>query len=1499
MSRRLSLSLILIALAAVALFFIDNHYSNLPDRVSQHETILLAQDRLVPGSQAAMRVLVRDTRDAAPLADATVTVSLKPADGDRTAKLFTGQTDEMGTALVQFTVPEGESAQTLIVETDSRLGSDQIQRPVQLQRDYKILLSTDKPIYQPGQIIHLRALALSAFDQRAAVAQPLALTIADGKGNRVYRKNLTTSDFGVASADFQLAYEVNSGPYKISAEMGGVLSEKTVTVEHYQLPKFDVSLTADKAYYAPGQHVAGSLDAAYFFGKDVAGGQVTIEGFTFDFDRQDLFTLQGTTDAQGQFQFEFDLPGYIVGTDLDTGIGRFYLQARVTDQAQQTEAGSLSLPIAASPLIIEAIPEGGQFRPGVENVLYVLTSYPDGSPAETELTVTVMGQDLPAQSGSYGLAELHLTPNVVEQPVSISARDTQGNQARREFQFSGEYQEETVLLRPDRPAYQVGDSMLLTVLTSQPQGNVYIDIIRQGQTISTRAVQVSGGTAQVAVDLTPDLYGTLEIHAYKILRSGTIVRDSRLVIVDDAGQLDVTLTTDAQVYRPGDTAGLTIQTNDENGGGAQAAVGLAIVDESVFALAEQDPGFAKLYFQLEQELLQPKYELHGFSIPDLILYEPVSDPVLRQAQEGAAQASLAEAAPKESRFSLKVNSRDDNLAQAYQTQSDYRNLREILIAIAIVLFVLAVLVTLTVVIWRRAGWGWGVGFILLTIALMGFGFLVLMLPVYGGMGQRDVMLADGMVFEVEEMGMPQPAMAEGADADKADRGAAKPGQPPRLRQYFPETMLWLPDGVTDAGGLMELDVPIADSITTWRMTALASTQDGRLGSVNAGLRVFQEFFVDLNLPQALTVGDEIAVPVGVFNYLPESQEVTLQVSPQPWFELLEGGEQLITIPSNEITVIYFPIRVNAFGTFPFTVTALGSTMSDAIQKPVRVYPNGKEIFFTQSDQVNAGAPAALTVQLPQTAINGSQTLNVKIYPGMVSQVVEGLDSILQMPNGCFEQTSSTTYPNVLVLDYLQSSGEISPEVQFKAEDYINIGYQRLTTFEVNGGGFSLFGDAPASILLSAYGVQEFSDMSGVFPVDDGLIQRTAAWLLDQQSGDGSWGSDNSWVEGTFVSGPQGDAIITTAYVMWSLARADMVNDSRFQQGLSYLGQAQGQVTDPYALGLIANALVEAENRLGSSGLADNALNKLAQMAQRDGDTTFWQGQGDTFMGGSGSVGDMEATALASLAFLRSGTHSDLAEGGLLYLIQNKDSFGNWSTTQTTILALQTFIESAKMSSENVDAAITVKLGNQTRTVTANAENYDVMQMLTFDDVPLGDSPLQISVAGEGRFMYQVTGSYYLPWDQLDSSVRPSEMPEAVTVDVAYDRTELQVDDAVNVDVTVSLDTPGGKADWALVDLGIPPGFTVNSGDLANLVAYYNDVAGQGGYDQPTIERYELTGRQILIYVGNLSQGKPLSFSYRLTAKYPLRAQTPASSAYDYYNPQIAGEDAPQLLVVRP
>src|SRR5512140_3700705 len=79
-----------------------------------------------------------------------------------------------------------------------------------------------------------------------------------------------------------------------------------------------------------------------------------------------------------------------------------------------------------------------------------------------------------------------------------------------------------------------------------------------------------------------------------------------------------------------------------------------------------------------------------------------------------------------------------------------------------------------------------------------------------------------------------------------------------------------------------------------------------------------------------------------------------------------------------------------------------------------------------------------------------------------------------------------------------------PQVEAKARQYIHLGYQRLVSFEVPGGGFDWFGRPPANRTLTAYGLMEFADMARVHDVDPKLIDRTRQWLLSQQEPDGTW-----------------------------------------------------------------------------------------------------------------------------------------------------------------------------------------------------------------------------------------------------------------------------------------------------------------------------------------------------------------------------------------------------------
>jgi len=120
-----------------------------------------------------------------------------------------------------------------------------------------------------------------------------------------------------------------------------------------------------------------------------------------------------------------------------------------------------------------------------------------------------------------------------------------------------------------------------------------------------------------------------------------------------------------------------------------------------------------------------------------------------------------------------------------------------------------------------------------------------------------------------------------------------------------------------------------------------------------------------------------------------------------------------------------------------------------------VVPDGQAVPVAASGTLGAGTITS-TVNFPAAAVAGSQQLIPNVYPAYLSQVVDGMDSLLRVPSGCFEQTTSTAWPNVLVTAYLKQTKQLKPEVQLKAESLMSAGYQRLLTFEHAGGGYSWF-----------------------------------------------------------------------------------------------------------------------------------------------------------------------------------------------------------------------------------------------------------------------------------------------------------------------------------------------------------------------------------------------------------------------------------------------------------
>ena len=355
---------------------------------------ILGQQSYLAGGQAAVRVIVTDSEDQPIAGRGSMQIELLGPD-EKPQVLFQGGLNHRGTTEAQFRLPAGLVGNyQLHFIADTAIGSTEFSQNVRLEDKVSILLTTEKPIYQPGQAIHARALALNHADHQAAGKRHLTFEVEDSRGNKVFKKATESDEFGVASAEFVLADEVNLGAYHLRALMGDAdaptnTAEIAVNVERYVLPKFKVAVEfaeegkKQKHGYQPGDHVIGKVRANYFFGKPVDNAEVSVKASAMDVTLFEAASAHGKTDAEGVYRFDIKLPNYFAGRQLSHGAARVLIEATVKDSASHSETRGEPITVSDTPILLTAIPEGGTLVPHLENQVFILASYPDGSPAKS------------------------------------------------------------------------------------------------------------------------------------------------------------------------------------------------------------------------------------------------------------------------------------------------------------------------------------------------------------------------------------------------------------------------------------------------------------------------------------------------------------------------------------------------------------------------------------------------------------------------------------------------------------------------------------------------------------------------------------------------------------------------------------------------------------------------------------------------------------------------------------------------------------------------------------------------------------------------------------------------------------------------------------------------------------------------------------------------------------------------------------------------------------
>ncbi len=1484
-----------------------------------YEVRLEGPARIKEGKDATYRVQTRDAISRAPLSDYPVTLEL--AQDDESVETLNEDSDETGVATFEINLDNAGSYQ-VAASTAADTTKAQVARNLEVEAPgAKVLLTTDKPIYQPGQNVYLRTLSLVPPDNSPVADEPVLLEIEDGKGNKIMKRTVTSDDYGIAATRFQLGSILNMGTFKVRATVQGRATERSVEVARYALPKFRVGITPDKPWYSPGETLTASLQAGYFFGKPVANADVLVEAATLDIGETVFQKLQGKTDADGAFSFSLELPSSLAGLPLEQGKALVNLRATLTDTAGQQVVQEQLVTLAQTAVDLAVVPEAGQLVPGIDNVLLVFANDPQGAPlAGTEVLLTSGDTEEKATTDRFGQAEVLWHPTG-DGAVTATATPPDGEPVTQTFQFGVQTGAEHVIVRTDRAVYETGDSVEVEILSSSDSPFVYVDWLNDGQTVDMRTLKAEDGVAHFVTPLDASLMGSNRVEAYVVDDDGNIVRAGRTFFARNATALKIAMATDKDEYAPGDSAELTFSVEDEQGEPTVAALGVQVVDEAIYSLIDAKPGLLKTHFELEDAYAEPHYELHAPQA-DLsqLLFDDTSagDDEQAVAAQKRTEAVLA-AVGGTSIMGIQATSWPEVVKSAKQlldpfVESESERLSKKLAPVVSaeskkleasactseMYYCSELGQTYAEALSQAAREGvtaydfWGNAYS--TVA--GASYDQLMQLVSAGPDERagtdddltlPVLWSD---LGLEGTNVPPVNPVENGDGlaggfDNAATGGTSTtgggtggsggGQSssedePRVRKDFPETLYVNPAVITGPDGKATLDVPLADSITEWRVTAMANSQNGKLGSLQGGMTVFQDFFVDIDFPATMTRGDEVDFPIAVYNYLDTEQTVSLELQPGDWYSPLGSTSLSVTLGPSQVTGVRFPVRVDQVGVGTLTVMAYGTNRSDAVARTVRVLPDGKAVPTTHSGSLKPGE-ITLGVSFPATAVPGSEQLFLNVYPAYLSQVVEGMDSMLQVPNGCFEQTTSTTWPNVLVTDYMQATGQITPEIQLKADSLISAGYQRLLTFEHPGGGFSWFGtqDPEPFLSVTAFGLMEFVDMAKVHDVDEAMIARTRDWLLSQQAADGSWEGGQTEFFSFNTS-----TLRNTAFVVWALATADAAGPAT-DDGIAYIkGALDLDSDDAYTLGLVANAL---ETAASSDPVVSDILEHLDATKQTEGTKSSWDTGGtQTDFYGYGADGAIATTALVTHAMLLSGGYGATVGEALEYLTSNKDSLGNYGSTQATVLTLRTLLLAASKGTEGAVGSLDVEVdGEPFTTVELSEDQSDVMTTVDLQSLATtGDHEVRLAFVGTGQVSYNLVDSHYVPWADV------VEPPGPLGVSVSYDKTSLYVNDTATATVTVS-SLGDQSTNMVLVTVGIPPGFEVVTEDLDEYLR-----AG-------TLSHYETTGKQLNLYLTQLAAAAVQEISYRVRATMPVKAADGGAVVYPYYQPTQKSSAASTVL----
>jgi hypothetical protein len=925
-----------------------------------------------------------------------------------------------------------------------------------------IAVYTDRPTYRPDQdvqfklIVRLlgkgnppnkegRSFRAEEFESNEKLELPASGTrlhyvALNPRGQAVGEGDLTLNDYGTAAGTVKLNKESATGIYSLRMELAGIqrIVPDVFAVRYYRRPNAKLEVQGVPEKLAREGNLDLEVTGRYYTGQPVAGGRIEIELVAAG-ERHSLAEVDGKLDASGKTRLRLALP-------KELSPGAYVVQCHLRDESEQTVTHGV-------PLVLE-----GQQAAGAGSVF---EGVPRFVPLDQPLVLTT-GTDLKAAQVRY--AEVKWT----EAHHRFAAKDgkvtvrwpatgwwtlTNGREQREIFVFGGtdapfltdrsryraekdempplrgehaprfvnlsDYQQEQdrerhgywphsghLLALLDRQRGKLGENLRLLVYTPGNEARILLTV--EGRTIRDYTI--------FRVKSTTSRYHVLEIplrerHLPHFYLQGRIVwlhRDEKRTVIN---------------YVPLERLGKSLERTGDG----------------------EDPRWCRIDVQAPPRL--PHGETLRVEInPDKAEYAPGSTVTVEMKATNTkgkpVEAELSLAAVDESVHAFdedRVGGLAALFGETHLPQPYYRKS------------------------WRVSR-----------------GFRKELLDKDGAPDQQDEALRQ--LAELVKQSWDGKA-GQGKDGApslgslKGERLVALPllGEMPsgsvplaRLRQDFRETATWQPQLRTGPNGIARTTFRLPDSLTAYRLTAVALTRDTEIGTAKTTVRAQLPLAVQVFLPRFAIEKDRLQA-VGVIRNNTSRErtcELTWDVSgailedvaadagpkPEDWKLTVEGNRKLgrgrVRVPANGSVRVAVWLSFKHNGTARVSLRSQDGPDGDAEVRTLPVQPLGRE----RNLAFEGAFKGTHKVALPAGFV--ARDLQIVIARGELAQALDGIGYLIDYPYGCVEQTMSRFLPAVVVQQATkQAPITLPPDALAKLPKVLDQGLQRLYHFQHGDGGW--------------------------------------------------------------------------------------------------------------------------------------------------------------------------------------------------------------------------------------------------------------------------------------------------------------------------------------------------------------------------------------------------------------------------------------------------------------